>query len=292
MFCAARCFLACPQRLVVAAERRAAVAADEAGGVQAGLRVAQALQHRQPHQRLHAAHEGAAVVERVLVVERDGLERLADGFGQRGVHRDASPVAAAWASVAQWRFVRMSFLLMPAKGYLAQRSFADHAHSEKENARKSRASEREICLPAAAPATLSHESARRRALTATTSRSCASCSATRGCPMPNSRRASACRPRRPGGASSGSRSRATSPATAPRSTAASIGLGVLAFVRIDAERNTASATRELEDAIRALPEVIGVPLHQRRRHVRAAGGGDRPRCVLALRATSCSSCPT
>ena len=35
-----------------------------------------------------------------------------------------------------------------------------------------------------------------------------------------------------------------------------IGLGVLAFVRVDAERNTAQATRELEDAIRGLPEVI------------------------------------
>ncbi|MGA0612520.1 Lrp/AsnC family transcriptional regulator [Caldimonas sp. KR1-144] len=35
-----------------------------------------------------------------------------------------------------------------------------------------------------------------------------------------------------------------------------IGLGVLAFVRVDAERNTAHATRQLEDAIRGLPEVI------------------------------------
>lgn len=35
-----------------------------------------------------------------------------------------------------------------------------------------------------------------------------------------------------------------------------IGLGVLAFVRVDAERNTGSATRALEDAIRKLPEVI------------------------------------
>jgi DNA-binding Lrp family transcriptional regulator len=35
-----------------------------------------------------------------------------------------------------------------------------------------------------------------------------------------------------------------------------IGLGVLAFVRLDAERNTGSATRTLEDAIRKLPEVI------------------------------------
>ena len=35
-----------------------------------------------------------------------------------------------------------------------------------------------------------------------------------------------------------------------------IGLGVLAFVRVDAERNNAAATRELEDAIRRIPEVI------------------------------------
>ena len=35
-----------------------------------------------------------------------------------------------------------------------------------------------------------------------------------------------------------------------------IGLGVLAFVRVDAERNNAEATRVLEETIRALPEVI------------------------------------
>ena len=35
-----------------------------------------------------------------------------------------------------------------------------------------------------------------------------------------------------------------------------IGLGVLAFVRVDAERSAGQATRELEDAIRRLPEVI------------------------------------
>jgi DNA-binding Lrp family transcriptional regulator len=35
-----------------------------------------------------------------------------------------------------------------------------------------------------------------------------------------------------------------------------IGLGVLAFVRVDAERNNAEATRALEDAIRARPEVV------------------------------------
>ena len=35
-----------------------------------------------------------------------------------------------------------------------------------------------------------------------------------------------------------------------------IGLGVLAFVRLDAERNTADETRLLEQAIRELPEVV------------------------------------
>lgn len=35
-----------------------------------------------------------------------------------------------------------------------------------------------------------------------------------------------------------------------------IGLGVLAFVRVDAERNTAAATRALEAAIRRIPQVI------------------------------------
>ena len=35
-----------------------------------------------------------------------------------------------------------------------------------------------------------------------------------------------------------------------------IGLGVLAFVRLDADRNTGDATRKLEEAIRKLPEVI------------------------------------
>ncbi len=35
-----------------------------------------------------------------------------------------------------------------------------------------------------------------------------------------------------------------------------IGLGVLAFVRVDAERNNADATQALEAAIRALPEVV------------------------------------
>src|SRR6476620_2376983 len=35
-----------------------------------------------------------------------------------------------------------------------------------------------------------------------------------------------------------------------------IGLGVLAFVRIDADRNTGERTREMEEAIRKIPEVV------------------------------------
>jgi len=35
-----------------------------------------------------------------------------------------------------------------------------------------------------------------------------------------------------------------------------IGLGVLAFVRVDADRNNGAATKTLEEAIRELPEVI------------------------------------
>jgi len=35
-----------------------------------------------------------------------------------------------------------------------------------------------------------------------------------------------------------------------------LGLGVRAFVRVDADRNTAAATRELEEAMRLMPEVV------------------------------------
>ena len=35
-----------------------------------------------------------------------------------------------------------------------------------------------------------------------------------------------------------------------------IGLGVLAFIRLDADRNNADATRQLEEAINKLPEVV------------------------------------
>jgi Lrp/AsnC family leucine-responsive transcriptional regulator len=35
-----------------------------------------------------------------------------------------------------------------------------------------------------------------------------------------------------------------------------IGLGVLAFVRLDANRNTGEVTRELEEAIQKIPEIV------------------------------------
>ena len=35
-----------------------------------------------------------------------------------------------------------------------------------------------------------------------------------------------------------------------------IGLGVLAFVRLDADRNTGEGTREMEEAIRKIPEIV------------------------------------
>jgi DNA-binding Lrp family transcriptional regulator len=35
-----------------------------------------------------------------------------------------------------------------------------------------------------------------------------------------------------------------------------IGLGVLAFVRLDADRNTGEGTKAMEDAIRKIPEVV------------------------------------
>lgn len=59
-----------PQFQVEAAQRAAAVAADEAGGVQPGRLVAQALHQRQPHQRLYPAQVDAAIGTGVLVVQR------------------------------------------------------------------------------------------------------------------------------------------------------------------------------------------------------------------------------
>ncbi len=80
--------------LVVRAQRRAAIAGDVSGRVQARELVAAPLQHRQAHQRLGAGEEHAAVVEGVLVVERDGGEcggrihgRAAPGgWGMCGFH--------------------------------------------------------------------------------------------------------------------------------------------------------------------------------------------------------------
>ena len=105
------------------------------------------------------------------------------------------------------------------------------------------------------------DAAWRRASTATTSPSCASCSTTRACPTPSWPRASACRPRRPGGACKWLEEQGYITGYRAEIDRRKIGLGVLAFVRVDAERNTADATRELEDAIRRLPEVIVLPLH-------------------------------
>ena len=61
--------------VVEAAERRAAVAGDVARGVEAGALVALVLHQRQPHQRLIAGDEDAALGQVVFVVERDVIER-------------------------------------------------------------------------------------------------------------------------------------------------------------------------------------------------------------------------
>ena len=116
-----------PQRLVVAAERRAAVAADEAGGVEAEDRVALLLQHRQADQRLDAAHEGAARLEGVLVVEGDAFERLAHGLGKRGIHRSSlrSELLARGAGRLVTRRARRSVGTPPGRGGARGESGAD-----------------------------------------------------------------------------------------------------------------------------------------------------------------------
>ena len=80
-------FFGGPQRLVIAAQGRATVAADKACRVQPLLGITQALQHGQAHQRLHTAHEGAAALQGVFVIQRDVFQRLAHGIVQWGVHR-------------------------------------------------------------------------------------------------------------------------------------------------------------------------------------------------------------
>ena len=74
------------QCLVIAPQRRTTVATDEAGRILAHTLVAQALQHGQLDQRLHAAHEGRAVIKRVFVIQRDRFQGMADVGGQRGIH--------------------------------------------------------------------------------------------------------------------------------------------------------------------------------------------------------------
>ena len=72
-----------PEHLVIAAEWRAAIAADEAGGALAGGQVALLLQHGKPDQGLHAAHEGFALRQRVLVVQ-GGIGPCQAGDGKMG----------------------------------------------------------------------------------------------------------------------------------------------------------------------------------------------------------------
>ncbi len=64
-----------PKRLVESAERRAAIARNEPRGVQSRGQIADPLQHRQPHQRLRAGHEGAPGLQRVFILEGDFVMR-------------------------------------------------------------------------------------------------------------------------------------------------------------------------------------------------------------------------
>ena len=83
-------FLGLPTGLVDTAQRRAAIAGDEARGVQARGQIAHALEHGQTHQRLGAAHIGAAAFKDVFVVERnrrEGVLQLGElCLGERSVH--------------------------------------------------------------------------------------------------------------------------------------------------------------------------------------------------------------
>ena len=67
-----------PQRLVEPAERRAAIAGNKAAGIEPGRDVALPLHHRQAHQRLRAGQIDPALLESVLVVERDRRQRHRD----------------------------------------------------------------------------------------------------------------------------------------------------------------------------------------------------------------------
>ena len=75
-----------PHVLVHAAQRRPPVARHKAGGVEPGPRVAQALHHRQAHQRMDAAHPGTAGFKGVPVVQLDGFEGRQHGRRKRRIH--------------------------------------------------------------------------------------------------------------------------------------------------------------------------------------------------------------
>jgi len=75
-----------PKGLVVTTQRRTAVATDKSCRVFALQGIALTLQHGQLDEGLHPAHESLTVVERILVVQSDCFQGLANVFGQWGVH--------------------------------------------------------------------------------------------------------------------------------------------------------------------------------------------------------------
>src|SRR5471030_2597357 len=66
-------FLRFPQMLIERAKRRTAIAGNETGGIESRGMIALLLQHRQPNQRLYAAHVRATAFQGVFVVESDGI---------------------------------------------------------------------------------------------------------------------------------------------------------------------------------------------------------------------------
>jgi Transcriptional regulators len=236
-----------PQRLVVAAQRAAAVAADEAGSVQARGGVALALQHGQAHQRLHAAHEGAAFAERVFVVERSLFEGFADVVWQGGVHDDVSDMV--WAGA----------LLLLARNIPRKQSCGSASNGR--SGEKCRAMAPIIlcvfCLNLAmlrknlAPLEPALETLDKFDLAILMEL------------QADARLTNAELAQRVGlsAAPCWRRVRALEEAGFIRGYRAEIdrhkiGLGVLAFVRLDAERNTGDLTRAMEEAIRRIPEVV------------------------------------
>ena len=189
------------------------------------------------------------LLEGVLVVERDRFEGLADGLGQGGVHASAGSRQEEHAASVGAR-PRQVFSLFAAMGRSWATIVSRNAQSENQCIAQDRKSGKTRRRGSRG------SDARPRTSTATTSRSSASCSATRACPTPNWRRASACRPRRPGGASSGSSSSGYITGYRAEIDRRRIGLGVLAFVRVDAERNTGSADPRAGRRDPRLPEVI------------------------------------